>query len=170
MKNAGIDMSPPFSPAADRRPVVDDDREYLFELFCSTLAPENPLLMLPLAERETLLRMQFDAREEQYRATYTLADFDLLLLNGMPVGNLYADRGDKEYVLIDIALLPEFRRRGIGTTVVRNLLDEAGALFLPVRAHVQKHNPAWGLWQRLGFELIGDEGVFYHILAPALRS
>ena len=170
MSHRGHKLSPPFAPTVDRRPVVDDDRELLFELFCSALAPDNALLMLPPAERETLLRMQFDARERQYRATYTLADFDLLLLDDMPVGNLYVDRGDNEYVLIDITLLPEFRRRGIGAAVVGSLLDDAGTLFLPVRAHVQKHNPAWGLWQRLGFELIGDEGVYYHILAPALRS
>jgi len=170
MNIAGVTLSRLAPPVVERRPTVADDREFLFRLFCSTLAPENALLMLPPAERETLLRMQFDAREKQYRAIHMLADFELLVLDGTPVGNLYVDRGDSEYVLIDISLLLKFRDQGIGSAVIGNLLVEAEARSLPVRAHVQKYNPAWQLWQRLGFERVGDNGVYYDIVAPANPS
>lgn len=171
MINAGLTAPPVNSPVIDRRSVTDADRDFLFGLFCSALAPEDALTALtalPQAERESILRMQFDAREQQYRASYLLADFDVILRDGKCIGNIYADRGDDAYTLIDISVVPEFRNQGIGTAVVGDLLEEASRLALPVRAHVQKHNPAWRLWQRLGFEKNGDDGVYYDIVVPAL--
>ena len=63
MNDAGLTLSRLAPPLVDTRPTVAEDSDFLFELFCSALAPDNALLMLPPVERETLLRMQFDARE-----------------------------------------------------------------------------------------------------------
>jgi ribosomal protein S18 acetylase RimI-like enzyme len=62
--------------------------------------------------------------------------------------------------VIDIALLPEFRRRGIGTALLRALLEEGAARDLPVRIHVERLNPALALYERLGFRLLEDRGVY----------
>jgi GNAT superfamily N-acetyltransferase len=39
-------------------------------------------------------------------------------------------------VLVDIALLPEHRNAGIGTRLIRRLMDEAALAGKPVRPHV----------------------------------
>lgn len=168
MVRAGLKASPAPLLALSRRSAADNDRDFLYALFRVSLPPNNGFDTLPATERETLLRMQFEARERQYRTTYPLADFDLLLIDDEPVGNLYVDRGSDEYVLIDISVLPQYQGQGIGSHVVGELLEEAGRLALPVRAHVQKNNRAWGLWKRLGFELSGDDGVYYNIVARAM--
>ncbi len=165
MVKARIEASPTPSPTVSRRSATDDDREFLYALFCDCLPPKNGFDALPPAERDALLRMQFDARERLYRLDYGLADFELLLIDGTPVGKLYVDRGSQEYTLIDISLLPKYRDQGVGTQVVSELLEEARRLALPVRAFVQDHNLAWGLWKRLGFELSGDDGGYYEIVA-----
>ena len=60
----------------------------------------------------------------------------------------------------DIALLPEFCSRGIGTTVLRGLQSEAAAAGKPLRIHVERFNPALRLYERLGFRQIDDRGVY----------
>jgi ribosomal protein S18 acetylase RimI-like enzyme len=76
-------------------------------------------------------------------------------------------RGPDDFVLIDITLLPEHRNSGIGAGLVRELIVQANAAHEPLRAHVLKQNPAWRLWQRLGFHLISDDGVYLAIEVPA---
>lgn len=170
MVSPRLKVPPSSSAVIDRRRSTDEDRDFLFGLFCRSLALDNPLLLLPRKERDPLLRRLFDAREERLRATYTLADFDVLAIDGKPVGSLYVDRGKKEFVLIDISILPDYRDQGIGTAVLSSLLEEAGRLVLPVRARVLHRSPAWRLWQRLGFELTGNDGAYADIVVPAIRT
>ncbi len=102
MVRAGLKASPLPPLALSRRSVTDDDREFLYALFRDCLPPSNGFDALPPAERETLLLMQFEARERQYRTIYALADFDLLLLDEAPIGNLYVDRGDDEQQKVEV--------------------------------------------------------------------
>ncbi len=169
MTNPRPKVPPAASPVIDRRPATEDDHEFLFAVFCAALVPSDPLAALPESESEPLLRARFDAREQQFRSAYVLADFDVLTVDGEPAGNLYVDRGDDEFVVIDISLLPQFRNRGIGTAVIGQLVEEAGRIVLPVRARVQHDSPTSRFWRRLGFEQVGDDGRFYGIAVPAIQ-
>ena len=170
MTKPRLKVPPVPSPVIDRRAATEDDRECLFEVFRNTRAPGDARPAHPESEREALLRARFNAREEQYREDYPLADFDVLTVDGEPAGNLYVDRGDDEFVIIDISLLPEFRNRGIGTAVIGRLVEEAGRLVLPVRALVRHHSRASRFWRRLGFERVGDDGTHYEIGVPAIQQ
>lgn len=169
MTSTRLKVPPVSSPVIDRRTAVDADHDFLFEVFCSALVPEDALLASPESEREPLLRARFEAREKQYRESYVLADFDVLTVDGKPAGNLYVDRGDDEFVLINISILPRYRNQGIGTAVVGRLVEDAGRLVLPIRARVPHQSRAVHLLQRLGFEQVGDDGVHYEIAVPAIR-
>jgi microcystin-dependent protein len=59
-----------------------------------------------------------------------------------------------------IALLPEHRRAGIGTKLLRTLQNEARTAGKTLTIHVEKFNPALRLYQRLGFRQIEDKGVY----------
>jgi ribosomal protein S18 acetylase RimI-like enzyme len=63
-------------------------------------------------------------------------------------------RAEKEILLIDIAILPEFRKLGIGTKLVRDCCKEAAAAAKPVRLHVLSTNIARRLYERLGFVIV----------------
>ncbi len=69
-------------------------------------------------------------------------------------------RWPDEICIVDIALLPEFCNRGIGTTILRTLQAEASAAGKPLRIHVERFNPALRLYERLGFRLVEDRGVY----------
>jgi ribosomal protein S18 acetylase RimI-like enzyme len=148
------------------RPICDSDQAFLYRLFCSTRAQSLETSRVPAAQAQLLLRTQFAGQLKQYREHYPAADFDIVLNEGATVGSLYALRGPDTFVLIDIALLPEYRGSGIGTHLVKALIAEAGALKKPLHAHVLKTNRAWRLWERLGFEVINDDGVHFQIRVP----
>jgi ribosomal protein S18 acetylase RimI-like enzyme len=151
------------------RPAAAGDESFLFALFRSVRSAVLAELSVPEQQREQLLRMQFDAQQHQYHARFPSADFDIVLFRGVPVGRFYARRGPEDFVLIDIALLPEHRNSGIGGRLVGGLIAEARGAGKAVQAHVQRDNPAWRLWQRLGFEEVGDDGAYLRIRAPAIR-
>lgn len=87
------------------RPVRADDEAFLLHLFCAEKSPRFAALEMPGEQLDALLRMQFKARDSQYRAQYPNAAFELVLHNAEPIGNFYAQQGPDEYVLIDLTLL-----------------------------------------------------------------
>ena len=113
------------------------------------------------AEKEAFLRQQFTAQHKFYMEQFSEAEFQLILLNAEPIGRLYVDRRKDEIRLIDIALLPEHRNKGIGSRLLQDLFEEARKINKPLRIHVEHFNPALHLYQRLGFKRIGDTGVYF---------
>jgi ribosomal protein S18 acetylase RimI-like enzyme len=69
-------------------------------------------------------------------------------------------RWKDELRIIDIALLPEYRRRGVGSFLLDRLREEASGNALPLRIHVERHNAARALYERLGFRAVADRGVY----------
>jgi len=152
------------------RPICEGDEGFLFGLFKSVHEQTFAATELNEEQITDLLRMQFEAQQQQFRDRYARADFDLVLRDGAPVGCMYALRGPDAFVLIDIALLPEYRNAGIGRGLVNKLIGHAKDKKKALTAHVRKENPAWQLWQRLGFEVVSDDGVYLQIQVPFAGS
>lgn len=114
----------------------------------------------PPEQVEAFLRMQFVTQHREYRRSYPDAAFDVLLVAGRPAGRLYVRRDEKAVHVIDIALLPEHRGRGIGTEVLGELIDEATRAGKVTSIYVEVHNPAQSLYRRLGFEPVAEQGIY----------
>jgi ribosomal protein S18 acetylase RimI-like enzyme len=142
------------------RPEGAEDVPFLHELYALTRAEEMAALPWDRARKDAFLRMQFDAQTLHYHRAYPQAAFQIVLVNGHPAGRLYVHRGDDEIGLIDVALLPEYRRRGIGGELLLALLAEARRLGRRVTLYVERHNPALRLYERLGFRQLADEGIY----------
>lgn len=135
--------------------------EFLFRLYASTRADEMAMVVDWTDEqKEAFLRMQFQAQDAWYREHYEGAQLDLLLVDDAPAGRLYIHRRETEIRLMDIALLPEHRNGGIGSSMLRDLMAEAEATGKPLTIHVEKYNPAMRLYLRLGFKAIEDRGPY----------
>ncbi|HVX29235.1 MAG TPA: GNAT family N-acetyltransferase, partial [Nitrolancea sp.] len=80
--------------------------------------------------------------------------------DGVPAGRLYVARWANEIRIVDIALVPRFRNRGIGTQLIGEVLAEGRESGKPVTIHVETFNPALRLYQRLGFRAKEDKGVY----------
>ena len=142
------------------RPITDADQAFLRELYASTRAQEMAVVAWSEDEKAAFLTQQFEAQHRFYQQQFPDAFFDLVLEDGSPIGRLYLDRRDDEHRLIDIALLPQYRGRGVGGRLMKDVLDEAVAVGKRVRIHVEQNNPAMRLYLRLGFEKIEDQGVY----------
>lgn len=143
------------------RPITEADLTLLERVYASTREDELSVTGWSAEQKQQFLHQQFTAQHTYYQQHYEDSRFDVILRDGEPAGRLYVARWDKELRVIDIALLPEHRRQGIGTALLRELLAEAHAAGKPVRIHVEHNNPAMGLYQRLGFQRSGDTGVYY---------
>jgi ribosomal protein S18 acetylase RimI-like enzyme len=119
------------------------------------------------AQKDAFLRMQFEAQDAWWREHYEGATFGVIVVDGEPAGRLYLHRGRSEIRIVDIALLPEHRGSGIGTSLLHDLLAEADASGKSVTIHVERLNPALRLYERLGFELAEDKGVYLFLERPA---
>jgi GNAT superfamily N-acetyltransferase len=133
----------------------------------STLAPHEPStrpeltgLGWPEKQQDAFTRMQSGAQARHYREACPDAIYSVICVDGEPAGRLITSHGDDQILIIDIALLPEFRRTGIGSDLVRRLLDQADAGRLPVRCHVLHDSTARRFWEHAGFAAQGSDGVY----------
>jgi len=148
------------SLTASLRPAEPADWEFLFRVYASTRAEELSLVPWSEEQREGFLRAQFSAQDRCYRENYPGAEFCIILVDDLPAGRLYLHRRADELRIMDVALLPEYQRQGIGTCLLRRILDQAVANQIRVTIHVEIFNPARGLYERLGFAKRTTHGVY----------
>jgi GNAT superfamily N-acetyltransferase len=142
------------------RPITPEDAPFLSALYASTREEELAVVPWPAEQKAAFLQMQFEAQHHHYQEHYKGSAFDIVLIDAVPVGRLYVSRWPEEIRIVDIAILPPYRGRGLGSALLRALQDEARIAGLPLGIHVERMNPALRLYQRLGFEMRTDKGVY----------
>src|SRR5215210_1802231 len=144
------------------RPVRSDDYDFLVEVYAGTRADELALVPWTTEQQQTFVRSQFAAQQDHYAKKYPAASHDIIVSNNRPVGRLYVARLDQEIRIIDITLLPAERNAGIGSHLLRQLLDEANGCGKTTRIYVEEFNPSLRLFERLGFSPSEQHGI--HLL------
>jgi ribosomal protein S18 acetylase RimI-like enzyme len=145
------------------RPVSSEDEAFLRELYASTRVEEFAVLNWHAEQKLSLLELQFEAQRRSYQNQFPTAEHQIISRNGLPAGRLVVDRSSEPILLIDIALLPEHRRLGIGTCLIRDLQAEAKGANRMVQLHVEASNQALRLYERLGFERTVQRGLYWEM-------
>jgi ribosomal protein S18 acetylase RimI-like enzyme len=131
------------------RPAGDDDEAFLLRLYATT---RPDLAVIPEPQRAMILSGQYEAQRAGYSAAFPDSQHLVVEVDGDPAGRLWFHRSHVELRVIDITLLPERQGHGIGTELLRRLIDEGAAAGVPVRLTVARDNPrAIALYRRLGF-------------------
>jgi GNAT superfamily N-acetyltransferase len=143
------------------RPKTDADRSFLSYVYATTRADEMAIVQWTPGQKAAFLEMQFNAQWSHYEKHFPDAAFLVIEWDGTPIGRIYIDRGPDEICIVDIALIPEARGTGLGTRLLQEILDEGQAAGKRVAIHVERFNPALRLYQRLGFDAIEENGVYY---------
>ncbi len=133
------------------RPATQEDYDFLWWLHCATLRP---------CIEETW------GWDEQWQAQHFRDRFDptacqIIEDGGAPIGCISVERREDGIFLSVIEITPDRQDQGIGTELVRALLDEADSRGVPVELQVLKVNPARSLYERLGFAVIGETETHY---------
>jgi ribosomal protein S18 acetylase RimI-like enzyme len=134
---------------------------FLQTVYASTRQEELSVVPWTDEQKSEFLAWQFEAQHIHYMKHYPDADFELILKKGKPIGRLYQEEWRSEIRIIDIALLPEYRGKGIGTRLLKDIQATARKKGLAVSIHVEHNNPALSLYRRLGFVKISEEGVYW---------
>jgi GNAT superfamily N-acetyltransferase len=148
------------SQAVTLRPVTAEDEGSLCSVYASTREAELAGVDWTEEEKAAFLWQQFKAQDRHYREQYDGAAYHVIEVDGRLAGRLYVARWGDEIRIMDIALLPENRGRGVGTALLRHLLDEGARSGKRVTVHVEQFNPARRLYERLGFRWLRDVGVY----------
>jgi ribosomal protein S18 acetylase RimI-like enzyme len=152
--------------AVTLRPLREDESEFSARVYASTREQELAPLPWTAEQKAAFVAQQFAAQSVHYAGHYADASWDVIVVDGESAGRLIVHRGHAEINVVDIALLPEYRGRGAGTTILRAICAEADAAALPVTVHAEHMNPARRLYERLGFVAVDDLGVYLKLERP----
>jgi GNAT superfamily N-acetyltransferase len=146
------------------RAATDADKPLLLALFVADRRADFAPLGLSEQQLAPLLDMQFRGRDLTYAQKYPAAtDIILCLADGTPVGRHLVERQPEAYRSIDLAVLPEFQRRGIGAWAlgqIQRLAEIEGVVF---DLRVVKSNPAVRLYERLGFRKRSEDEISWEM-------
>jgi ribosomal protein S18 acetylase RimI-like enzyme len=136
------------------------DEPFLREVYAGTRAAELALVNWSDQQKAAFLDMQFRAQHTYYHDQMPGAAYDIILEDGVAVGRLYVDYRLDDIHVIDIALLPQHRNRGIGACLVRQIMKEAARNSQSVSLYVEQFNRARRFYDRLGFRELRTEGIY----------
>ena len=98
------------------------------------------------------------AEVEGFNRHFVPDQISIIQISGRDTGYFKVEQHDDHWWLDGIYLANDYQCRGIGTAVISTLCRAAVAKDIPLRLRVFRSNPAYGLYQRLGFvEISGDD-------------
>ena len=143
-----------------------EDHDFMLQVYASTREDEMRLVDWDDAQKQAFVQMQFEAQRQHYIITFPEAQYFVIEQEGQPIGRMIVNRSKNTILLVDIAILPEYRNAGIGTRLIEELLEEADRSHCSVQVHVEIFNPAMNFYKRLGFVKTGEISVYHEMTRP----
>ena len=124
---------------------------------------------------ETLRGWDDDAERDDMRRHFQPGEDRIIVVDGRDAGRLVVERFPDRINLKVIGILPRYQGRGIGTAIIRDILDEAREAKIPATLMVLNINPAKRLYEKLGFATIEEadnrpKSVKYRMSTGILQS
>jgi ribosomal protein S18 acetylase RimI-like enzyme len=134
------------SPAFTLRPAQEADVHFLLRLRQTAMDPHHRAagIVQTQAEMEERVRSHWDEAQ-------------VIEVDGRSVGLWKLWRQGEVWWILQVQLMPEQQGRGIGAALIRELIKEARAAGIALKLKVLKSNPAQRLYERLGFEIVGED-------------
>jgi ribosomal protein S18 acetylase RimI-like enzyme len=136
------------------RPASESDREFLYALHCETM---RTVIERTWRWEDAWQRREFDRRFGEH-------DVSIIEVDGRPAGGLFLESKPDSFYIHEIQVLPEYQGRGIGTAVIKRVIERAASRGVAVTLSVVSANPrAKQLYERLGFEVIDVQPPFFRM-------
>jgi GNAT superfamily N-acetyltransferase len=109
---------------------------------------------------ETQQTVNFDAR-------FIADEVSIICLDGQDIGWMQIAESERELFLKQLFVHPTHQRRGIGTSLLQELIKRAAHTGKTVALGVVKGNPARWLYERHGFQVTSeDDYKVYMVIEP----
>jgi len=140
------------------RVIHDEDKDFLIRVYADSRAWELAHTHWDKSEWDDFVRRQYEYQDLHYKRSYIGALHRIIQLDGQDIGRLIVNRRDDAMHIIDLTILESHQGKGIGTDILKSLMNEAHNGRVPVLLSVEQGNPAIALYQRLGFQRVKEEG------------
>jgi len=158
------------APSIRLDPVSSADEPFLYRTYASTRSDEMALTGWNAEQQDAFLRMQFEAQRRSYLMQMPDAEYWLIRRNEIAVGRLILNRRPEEIHIVDIALLTEFRKSGVGSALMNAIMREASETAKCVGLYVERFNPALQWYRRLGFEAVSEGPIYLEMVWRPLTA
>ncbi|WP_028594764.1 GNAT family N-acetyltransferase [Paenibacillus assamensis] len=138
-----------------------EDEPFLFQLYKESRMDEVQLWGWEESAQDAFLHMQWMAQKHSYAAQYPHAEQLIVYVEDVQVGRIIVSRYDHKIVLVDITILKQYQNQKIGTTLLTELQTEAASTSKSLHLSVLHSNPAFKLYERLGFKRTDNNGLYY---------
>ena len=89
--------------------------------------------------------------------------WQIVYMSGVPIGTVSINWRPTHMQFGEFYLLSEYRRRGIGSQILKNALNEADERNVETRLEYLKWNPVATLYMRNGFTVVSENEI--HVFA-----
>lgn len=139
------------------RDAVEDDYDFLYDLHLQALK----------AYIEQTWGWDEAWQKAHFHEHFNLVGKRIIQYKGVNIGCL-AVHDEGEYLFLAyIALMPSYQGKGIGSQLIRKILETGSSLNKVVTLKVLKTNPARVLYERLGFIVTDETNTHYLMVADA---
>jgi ribosomal protein S18 acetylase RimI-like enzyme len=102
-------------------------------------------------------------QDASFASQFRVEDARLIMMDDQRVGWVQTQQGAGVVTLHQLYVVPALQRRGIGTQVLRMVIQEARNRVQPLKVAVVKINPAKGLYDRHGFRVTHEDEYKYYM-------
>lgn len=141
------------------REATPDDREFLYNLHCASLKDS---ITQTWGWNEAWQRRYFDSHFDPKKR-------QIIQFEGKDIGAIGIVARDSDIFIDYIALYPGYQRQGIGSDLIKTIMQQGVASGKPIRLRVLRTNPAVALYKRLRF-LVEEESETHVMLIQRLDS
>lgn len=117
-----------------------------------------------------LLYMQFKAKMHQYEKDFPYKDTYLIYIEDFLCGYILTSLEKGVLSIVDVAILPLYQGRGIGSWIIENSIVLAGEGVTMVKLAVLKNNTAKALYIKLGFILKSEDDLYLYLQKQPLLN
>jgi len=127
------------------RPATAGDYDFLYALHVATIR----------AAVEATWGWDDAFQARYFHEHFVPEEIQVILVEGQEVGVLRLEERDGDLFIALIEIAPAFQGAGLGSQIIRDVVDAAFARGQAVSLHVLKANPgARRLYERLGFQIV----------------
>jgi len=138
------------------RPVTAEDYEFLLDLQLTTMRE---------CVEATWGWIEEDQRN-RFRERFAPGNGQVIVFDGKDVGFVLVEEKGDELFLAEIQIAHDMQDRGIGSAVVRDLIEKAMGMNLLLVLTVLRANRAKKLYDRLGFQVVNEDDEGFYMRWP----
>ena len=92
------------------------------------------------------------AQDRFFESDWDRPGFEVIAHEGVPCGYTCIEDREEDIHVRELALLPDFQAKGIGTSIVQATVERAAERNVPIRLAALRKNRAIDMYRRLGFQ------------------